>query len=213
MSARVVARALFLVAAVGMTSGICPTASAFIVQGTELAPYTAVTNQLASSHGVIFSSLNYNGVTFTELIPGTWGVQGCEPWSPPSNGGWYNSPIFMQFVDPSDGVTPATVSGTITLMWGDGGGDFDAVDMRLFDLSNNLIAAQTFSGQSFTQIQMTATGVYRIELWANTNIGAGTSDTGFDWISYPTPVGVPTPGAASAAAIALGAMSSTRRRR
>lgn len=185
-------------------------AHAITVQGTELAPYQAVTNQLATSHGVLFTSLNNPAVTFTELIPGTWGIQGTEPWSLPANGGWFNSPIFITFVDPSDGVTPATVTGNITALWGDGGGDFDAVDMRLFDLSNTLIASQTFTGSTFTQIQMNASAVARVEFWTNTNIGSGTSDTGLDWITYPTPV-VPTPVSAGIV-FALGTFRLRRRR-
>jgi hypothetical protein len=185
-----------------------PHADAVIVQGTELAPYTAVTNQLATSHGVTFASANYNGVTFTELIPGTWGVYGCESWSPPSNGGWFNAPIFVTFVDPADGVTPATVN-TLTANWGDGGGDFDAVDLRAYDLSNNLITTQTYTGSTFTQITLNATGIHRVEFWANTNVGSGTSDTGFDWISYPTPV-VPSPWAG--AALVAGLCTLRRRR-
>jgi MYXO-CTERM domain-containing protein len=181
-----------------------------IVQGTEFAPYTAVSNQLGTSHGVSFSSANYPAVTFTELIPGTWGVYGAETWALPSNGGWFNAPIIVDFVDPNDGVSPATVSGTVTVMWGDGGGEFDAVDMRLYDASNTLISMQTFSGFGFTQIQMTAVGIRRVEFWANTNVGSGTSDTGFDWISYPTPVGVPAPG--TAALIGLAALAARRRR-
>lgn len=184
--------------ALGAGASVCP---AVIVQGTELAPYIAVTNQLAMSHGATFASLNYPAVTFTELIPGTWGVQGAEPFSPPSNGGWYNAPIFVEFVDPADGVTPAIVNGTITAMWGDGGGDFDAVDLRAYDLANNLITTQTFSGITFTQIQITASGIHRLEFWANTIVGAGTSDTGWDWLDYPTPQ-VPAPGAGVALVLA-----------
>jgi hypothetical protein len=178
-----------------------------IVQGTELAPYIAVTNQLATSHGVVFSSPGNLPVTFTELIPGTWGIQGTETWALPSNGGWYNTPIFAEFVDPADGVTPAVVS-TVSAMWGDGGGDFDAVDMRCFDLSNNLIASQTFTGSTFTLISLSAPGIHRVEFWANTNVGAGTSDTGLDWLMYPTPQ-VPAPGAA----LALGALAAGAYRR
>jgi hypothetical protein len=199
-------RVLAALAAVG---GVSAAASAVIVQGTELAPYLAVTNQLATSHGAVFSSLNNPAVTFTELVPGLWGIQGSEPWALPGNGGWFNSPIFVNFVDPSDGVTPAVV-GSVTAMWGDGGGDFDAVDMRAFDLSNNLIASQTFTGSTFTQIQLTAVGIARVEFWANTNVGSGTSDTGLDWISYPTPV-VPAPGVA--AVVGLGGVVALRRRR
>lgn len=195
--------ALVLSAAASSSRGI-------IVQGTELPPYQPVTNQLATSHGAVFSSLNSPFVTFIELIPGVWGIQGTEPWGPPPAGyAWFNSPIFVNFVDPSDGVTPAWVDGTITCMWGDGGGDLDAVDMMLFDLSNNLIAVQTFSGIGFTQIQMTANGVHRVEFWANTIVGSPTSDTGLDWIDYPTPV-VPAP---ASAALLAAAMVLRRRRR
>jgi hypothetical protein len=183
-------------------------ASAVIVQGTELAPYNAVTNQLAMSHGVTFASANYNAVTFTELIPGTWGVYGCEPWALPSNGGWFNSPIFVTFVSPADGVTPAIVN-TLTANWGDGGGDFDAVDLRAFDLANNLITTQTYTGSTFTQITLNATGIHRVEFWPNTNVGSGTSDTGFDWISYPTPV-VPAPAALTL--LTTGFLTARRRR-
>lgn len=168
-------------------------AHAVIVQGTELAPYTAVSNQLATSHGVLFSSLNYPAVTFTEVYPTIWGVYGCETWAPPSNGGWYNAPIFVSFVNPADGVTPATVN-SFSANWGDGGGDFDAVDLRAYDLANNLILTQTFTGSSLTVISITAPGINRVEFWANTSLGSPTSDTGFDWIDYPTPT-VPAPGA------------------
>jgi hypothetical protein len=186
-------------------------AHAAIVQGTELPPYQNVTNQLATSHGVTFASLNFPAVTFTELMPGLWGIQGAEPWAPPSNGGWFNSPIFATFVDPNDGVTPAVVNGTVTARWGDGGGDFDAVDMRAYDLANNLIASQTFTGNTFTIISLTAVGINRVEFWANTNVGSGTSDTGLDWLDFPTPVAVPAPSAA-AGLLALAAMTARRRR-
>lgn len=195
---------------VGVAACACATgASAIIVEGTELAPYQAVSNQLAMSHGVIFSSLNYPAVTFTELMPGLWGIQGAEPWAPPSSGGWFNSPIFANFVNPADGVTPAVVNGTVSARWGDGGGDLDAVDMRAYDLNNNLLAAQTFTTTDFSIISLTANGIARVEFWANTNVGAGTSDTGLDWLMYPTPV--PAPGAAGALALAAAAL--TRRRR
>ncbi|MBS0196418.1 MAG: hypothetical protein JSR77_06645 [Planctomycetes bacterium] len=184
---------------------------AIIVQGTELSPYIAVTNQLAMSHGAKFSSLNNPFVTFTELIPGTWGIQGTEPWANPIGGySWYSSPIFVDFVDPADGTTPAVVNGTISAMWGDGGGDLDGVDMRAYDLSNNLVTSGTFTGVTFTQIQVTGVGIHRIEFWANTMVGGPNSDTGLDWLSYPTP-SIPAPGAV--AALAVVAVSRLRRPR
>lgn len=198
-----------LFAGAGLLTAVS-TAQAVTVHGTELPPYLSVTTQLGTTHGATFSSLGNPAVTFTELIPGLWGIQGSETWAPPSNGGWYNSPIFVSFVDPADGVTPAVVNGTVSAMWGDGGGDFDAVDMRAYDLSNNLIATQTFTGITFTQIQITGVGINRVEFWANTIVGSGTSDTGLDWISYPTP-SVPGPGGAMVL-IGAGLMGIRRRR-
>ena len=71
------------VAALGAASA-CP---AMIIQGTELPPLMPVTTQLGVGYGATFSSLNNPEVVFTELIPGTYGVQGTEPWALPSNGG------------------------------------------------------------------------------------------------------------------------------
>lgn len=168
--------------------------AAIIIQGTELPPYIQVTTQLGVGYGATFASQNLPYVTFSELIPGVWGVQGCEPFANPMAGyAWFNAPIIINFVDPANGVTPAVVNGTITTNWGDGGGDLDAVDLKAYDLSGNLISVNTFTGNTFTQIQVTGSGIHRLEFWANTNVGSPTSDTGFDWISYPTPV-VPAPG-------------------
>lgn len=193
-----------LAVAAGAVAGV------ITVQGTELAPYTSVSSQLGTSHGAVFSSQNSPFVTFTELIPGVWGIYGTEPWAPPAGGyGWFNAPIIVSFVDPADGVTPAVVNGTVSAMWGDGGGDLDGVDMLAYDLSNNLVASQTFSGTTFTPIQLTASGIARVEFWANTGVGSPTSDTGLDWLSYPTPIPAP----ASAALLALGAIGCGRRRR
>lgn len=202
-------RSLSVAAAVVAAPSVC---GAVVVQGTELPPYIAVTNQLATSHGAVFSSLNSPFVTFIELVPGTWGIMGTEPWANPIAGyAWYSSPIFIQFVDPADGVTPAFVNGTVTAMWGDGGGDLDAVDMRAYDLANNLVTAATFTGVGLTQIQVTGAGIHRVEFWANTFVGSPTSDTGLDWIDYPTPV-VPAP-AGILLVPGAGGMAACRRRR
>ena len=102
------------------------------------------------------------------------------------------------------------VNGTVSARWGDGGGDFDAVDMLAYDLNNNLIASQTFTGTTFTVISLTASGIARVEFWANTSVGAGTSDTGLDWLMYPTPF-VPAPGAGAMLALAGATMARRRR--
>lgn len=186
-------------------------AAAIIIQGTELPPYNAVTNQLGVNYGAVFSSQNLPQVTFIELVPGTWGIQGTEPWAPPVAGyAWFNSPIYINFVDPANGVTPAVVNGTITFNWGDGGGDFDAIDVRAFDLANNLLSLSTFSGSAFNQSQVSGVGIHRLEFTANTQVGSPTSDTGIDWIDFPTPV-VPAP--AGLALLAIGGVLGARRRR
>lgn len=192
-------------------AGMAAPCAAVIIQGTELPPYIQVSNQLGMSHGAVFSSPSLPFVTFAELIPGVWGIEGSDPTANPMYGyGWFNAPIIVNFVSMTDGVTPAVVNGTISAMWGDGGGDLDGVDMRAYDLSGNLISTTTFTGITFTQIQITGTGIHRVEFWPNTMAGSPTSDTSLDWLSFPAPV-VPTP--SSVAVAALVGVAAARRRR
>ena len=60
--------------------------------------------------------------------------------------------------------------------------------MRAYDLAGGLLSTTTFTGISLTQIQISGMGIHRVEFWANTIVGGPNSDTGLDWISYPTPV-------------------------
>jgi hypothetical protein len=162
------------------------------------------------SHGVVFSSLQPY-VTFGEMANSVWGIFGTDPTANPLAGyAWFFSPIYMNFVDMSDGVTPAAISGTISGVFGDNGGDFDAIDIRVYDPANNLLQTATFSGNSFTPFSFTDSNISRLEIWPNTNVGSGTSDTFIDWISFPMPV--PAPGAGLAMLIA-GSACATRRRR
>jgi len=180
------------------------------IEGTEEPGYTPVSNQLGMSHGVVFSSL-LPYCTFGQMANTVWGIYGTDPTANPLAGyAWYNSPIYMDFVDMSDGVTPATVSGTITGVFGDNGGDLDAIDIRVYDPANNLLQTATFSGIGFTAFSFTDSNIARLEVWPNTNVGSGTSDTFIDWISFPMPV--PAPGAGLAMLIVGGALASRRKR-
>lgn len=203
-------RRAIAVVAIALAWAVAPV-GAVIIQGTELAPYLQVSNQLGMSHGAVFSSQSLPFVTFAELIPGLWGIEGSDPTANPMYGyGWYNAPIIVNFVSMTDGVTPAVVNGTVSANWGDGGGDLDGVDMRAYDVSNNLVTAATFTGITFTQIQVSGVGIHRVEFWPNTMVGSPNSDTSLDWLSFPPPVVVPSPAGAALLALAAGAV---RRRR
>lgn len=169
------------------------TATAVTVQGTELPSYTPVSNQLATSHGVIFSSL-MPGVTFGVNGVNTVGIYGTDPTGNPNAGyATFYAPIYMKFVDPADGVTPATVSGTVNGVFGDGGGDNDGIRIRAFDINNNLLATSYGLGVSWTPISITASGIHRL-IFDVSGLGDPASDTFLDWVSYPDPEPIPEPG-------------------
>lgn len=181
-----------------------------IVEGTELTQYTSVTNQLAMSHGVIFNS-TMGFVTFGVNGASTVGIYGTEPTANPmANYAWYSSPIEITFVDMGDGVSPAVVNGTVTAMFGDGGGDTDGIRVRAYDINNNLIGTQTALSVSWGTISITGVGIRRL-VFDQSGLGSPTSDTFLDWVDFPTPVAVPAPGAAAVGALAM--VVGTRRRR
>jgi hypothetical protein len=187
-------------------------ASGIIVEGTELAQWVVpVTNQLALSHGAIFTS-NNGHVTFGTNGVNTIGIYGTEPWAPaPAGYSWYGAPIEVTFVSMNDGVTPAVVNGTITAMFGDGGGDTDGIRMRAYDISNTLISTSFATTVSFGTVSLTGSGIYRV-IFDQSGLGSPTSDTFLDWLDYPTPEAVPAPGALALLGGVLG-MASCRRRR
>ncbi len=199
-----------IAAAAALSLSVSAGAVVITVDGTEEPGYTPVSGQLGMSHGVVFSSL-LPYVTFGQMANTVWGIYGTDPTANPLAGyAWFNSPIFMNFVDMADGVTPATVSGTITGVFGDSGGDFDAIDIRVYDPANNLLQIATFSGTSFTPFSFTDSNIARLEVWPNTNLGSGTSDTFIDWISFPMPV--PAPGGMLVLGAAAVAGAARRRR-
>lgn len=185
-------------------------ANAVIVQGTELPQYISVTNQLATSHGVTFSS-TMPFVTFGTNGINVDGIYGTDPtFNPLANFAAYLAPIELTFVDMNDGITPAVVNGTISAVFGDGGGDTDGIRMRAFDINNVLLDTQTALTVSWGNISITANGVYRV-VFDQSGQGAGTSDTFLDWVSYPPPVAVPEPATIVALAGALLAAVGRRR--
>ena len=185
-------------------------ADAIIIQGTELPSYTSVTNQLALTHGATFNS-TLPFCTFGDNGNNVTGIYGTDPSFPqPANYAAYYAPIEITFVDMNDGISPAFVSGTINAVFGDGGGDTDGIRVRAFDFNNNLLATNTALTVSWGNISISANNIYRL-VFDQSGLGAGTSDTFLDWIDYPTPVGVPAPGAS--AVLLIGAAVATRRRR
>lgn len=200
-------RAVVAALAVGVGGA---SASAVIIQGTELPQYTPVSNQLGLSHGATFSS-TMPFVTFGVNGMSTVGIYGTDPSFPPgASYAAYYAPIQITFVSLNDGVSPAVVNGTINAVFGDGGGDLDGVRIRAFDVNNNLLATGFGLGNTWTPVSVSATGI-RSVIVDQSGLGAGTSDTFLDWIDYPAPVDVPAP---SAAAPILGAVAwATRRRR
>jgi len=190
--------------------GAASAAHAIIIQGTELPSYTPVTNQLALTHGATFSSA-MPFCTFGTNGNNVDGIYGTDPsFSPMFSNAAYYAPIEITFVDMSNGVSPAFVSGTINAVFGDGGGDTDGIRVRAFDFNNNLLATNTALTVSWGNISITANNIYRL-VFDQSGLGAGTSDTFLDWIDYPTPVPVPAPSAT--ALLLTGALISSRRRR
>jgi len=164
------------------------------VQGTEQPMYTSITNQLALTHGVTFSS-TMPFVTFGVNGVNTVGIYGTDPsFNPLADYAAYSAPIELTFVDMSNGVTPAVVTGTINAVFGDGGGDTDGIRLRAYDINNILIGTQTALSVSFGPISITGTGIHRI-VFDQSGLGDPTSDTFLDWVSYPEPVPVPEPSA------------------
>lgn len=185
-------------------------AQAVIVQGTELPSYTVqVTNQLGLSHGVNFTS-TMGFVTFGDNGNSVTGIYGTDPSFNPNAGyASYYSPIEATFVSMNDGFTPAVVNGTVSAVFGDGGGDTDGIRMRAFDINNNLIDTQTALSISWGNISITANGIHKV-IFDQSGLGDGTSDTFLDWLMYPTPSVVPAPGTL---AVLCGFMCMRRRRR
>ncbi len=181
------------------------------VDGTEQPQYTSITNQLALSHGVTFSS-TMPFVTFGDNGVNVPGIYGTDPTSNPfANYAFYGSPIEVTFVDMSDGVSPVVVNGTVSAVFGDGGGDTDGIRLRAYDISNNLIGTQTALSVSFGPISITGTGIRKV-IFDQSGLGAGTSDTFLDSLSYDNPTPVPEPGTCAVLGVGLLALMAGRRR-
>jgi hypothetical protein len=189
-----------------------PARAAITVQGTEQPPYTSITNQLGMSHGVVFNS-TMGFVTFGENGINIWGIYGTEPTANPmANYAWYSSPIEVKFVDMFDGMTPTVVNGTVSAVFGDGGGDTDGIRMRAYDINNVLLDTQTALSVSLGNISITANGINRL-VFDQSGLGDPTSDTFLDSLTYPDPVSTPEPAAGSLLMLAGLAVAAHRRPR
>lgn len=201
----------FLLAAVAALAIAGPAWATITVQGTEQPQYIPITNQLALSHGVTFSS-TMPFVTFGDNGNSVAGIYGTDPsFSPVWSYAAYYAPIELTFVDMGDGITPAVVTGTISAVYGDAGGDTDGIRLRAYDINNVLLGTQTALSVSWGNISISGTGIHRV-LFDQSGLGAGTSDTFLDWVSYPEPVAVPEPASLFALAGAMLAFAVRRGR-
>lgn len=160
------------------------------IEGTEFPLFTPIDDEYASS-GVLFSS----NMPFATLsgIGGRTGIIGTDPGSNPAFGfAQFNAPIRAIFVDPTDGVTPSTVTGTVSAVWGDGGGDLDLMRMRLFDLGGNLIDTVLSQTNTFTTISFTGMGIHSV-LFDQQPGAAFASDTFLDSFSFDMPMAAAAP--------------------
>lgn len=110
-----------------------------------------------------------------------------------------------------DGITPAVVNGTISAVFGDGGGDTDGIRLRAYDINNNLLGTQTALSVSWGNISITGVGIHKV-VFDQSGLGGPNSDTFLDWLSYPEPVALPSPGPGLMLG-ASGLLMSARRRR
>jgi len=184
----------FCVAAVMMLA-VTDYAQALTIEGTEFPLYTEIDDEFATSHGVLFSS-DMPFVTFgVETYGGKVksGISGTDPSRNPeySYAAFY-AKIEITFVDPSDGVTPGVINGTVNALCGDGGGDIDYLRMRAFDASNSLMGTVLSSGTAQQNISFTGTGIHKVIFDRQPNSPTySSSNTFLDSLSFPTPVPEP----------------------
>ncbi|MEN8108304.1 MAG: VPLPA-CTERM sorting domain-containing protein [Pseudomonadota bacterium] len=174
-------------------------AATVTVEGTELPTLIPVDTQLAVSHGVVFSS-NLLYVTFGCMFCGgneeRIGIYGTDPSGRSFESfATFNAPINVRFVSPVDGTTPALVDGTISAVWGDGGGDTDFLRMRAFDINGNLINSAFSSGAIWQSISLDGQGIHSV-IFDQQPGSSFSSDTFLDSLTFNTPVAVPIPAAA-----------------
>jgi len=176
---------------------VCRPSVAVVIEGTEFPLYTAVDDEFADQGARFSSNLPY--VTFARNAggdgQGVLGVFGTDAGgSGPSFGRLlFSAPIVVTFVDPADGTTPAVVNGTVSAVWGDGGGDTDYIRLRAFDKTDNLIGTIYSSATSWGTVEFAGNGIHKVIFDQQPAVSA-TSDTFLDRLSFPTPVLSGTPG-------------------
>jgi len=184
-------------------------AGAMEVHGDELATLLPVDDELATSHGVRFSS-NLPYVTFAVDGDGRTIIMSTDPSGLPRNSyAVFFAPIEVMFVLPSDGVTPAWVNGTVLATWGDGGGDVDYLRVRTYDLAGGLVDTVYDSDTTYSTVSTTGSGIHRV-IFDQAPGAPHSSDTSIDLLVYPTPV--PEPATLALLAAGMGAVWMGKRR-
>lgn len=184
-----------------------------IIEGTEFPIYALIDDEFATTEGALFSSnmgfvtLRRNGGT-----QGPLGISGTDAdgYGPEFGFSAFFAPIEVTFVDPANESTPGIVNGSIIALWGDGGGDFDLLRLRAYDLSGDLLGTVNSSGTTWQTISFTGSGIHRV-IFDQAPNALGTSDTFIDRLSFPTPVPVPEP--STIALLAIGSVVVARRRK
>lgn len=165
--------------------GFVNTGMAVVIEGTELPPCTEITDQLAATHFVRFSS-NAGHVTF-ERNGGRFGIYGTD-----SDGfrgcarAKFHAPISVFFVDPLDPSRAGVVNGTITTVWGDGGGDQDSLTLEAYDLNGRLIHTANSRGSTWQTLELSSEGIHEIRYFASAG-APESSDTFIERLTYPIP--------------------------
>ena len=156
-------------------------ADAGTIEGTEYPLYTRIDNQFATSQGGLFIPF----VTFG-VDGGVTGIYGTDP----SGYARFWAPIEVTFVLPADGTTPAVVNGTVSAIWGDGGGDVDYLRLRAYDASGSLLGTVNSSGTTWQSISFTGSGIRRA-IFDQQPGAPSSSDTFLDSLTFPTPIPEP----------------------
>jgi len=134
--------------------------SAFVITGEEYPFYTHIDDEFKSS-GILLSS-NMGYVTFG-LDGGRRGIYGTDP------SGWaegsylrFNAPIELTFVNLAESTSRIAVNGTISAVWGDGGGDTDYMRLRAYDFNDQLIDTVYDEGSTWQTISFTGSNISSI---------------------------------------------------
>ena len=164
-------------------------AATVTIEGTELPTLTKVSDQFSMTHGVVFSS-NLPWVTFAD-DGGRIGIYGTDPnGNPGFSNLLFNAPIIVDFVNPTDGISPGVVNGMVSAVWGDGGGDTDFLRLRAFDGVGDILGTVLSSGSTWNNISFSGIGIHQL-IFDQAPGAPFSSDTFLDSLTFDLPTAAP----------------------